>query len=232
MKQESNIRNVSVILPVYNGSAFLKECIESIINQSHPLLELIIVNDGSTDNSELIINEYEEVNKINIQNSGVAAARNIGIRASKGEWICFIDQDDIWTPDSLSDRIELLNQINDAKIVIGKQKWFLDGLDQIPSWVKPEQMSEELDGYLLGCAMIKKELFETYGYFDESYRFCSDFDWFFRLKDDDITFNQVDSTVLKKRVHSNNESRHTEILHKELSKAIFSSIKRKRSKQP
>ncbi|WP_436516314.1 glycosyltransferase family 2 protein [Ekhidna sp. To15] len=219
---------VSVIVPVYNGERFIEKCLESVLNQTYPASEIIVVNDGSTDSSFEIIESMPDITCINTENKGVAAARNTGIDHCKGDWISFIDQDDLWTANSMESKVTMTHQNPNTSLVIGKQKWFLDGLNSIPSWVKQEQMETELDGYLLGCSLIKKNLFETYGQFDSSFRFCSDFDWFFRLKDDGIEFKQVNDIVLMKRIHAENESRHAEESLKELSRAIFNSIKRKR----
>lgn len=227
MNDQSNINNVSVILPVFNGVHFLKECIESILNQSFSPDEIIVINDGSTDASQEIIDSYPEIINIKTDNQGVAAARNTGIKLAKGNWITFIDQDDIWTKDSLKSRMNFLQKNPETLIVTGKQKWFLDGIDEIPSWVKPEQMKDNLEGYLLGCTLVRKDLFNKYDLFDTSFRYSSDFDWFFRLKDNYVLFHQIDDLVLKKRIHATNESRNSEALLKELSRAIYNSIKRK-----
>jgi len=221
---------VSVILPIYNGSKYLSKCIKSILDQSYQHYEFIVIDDGSTDDSAAIVANYPAISYWKTTNQGVAAARNLGIEKASGDWICFIDQDDIWTNDSLKLRLDLSQKMPHGKVIIGKQKWFLDGLNEVPSWVKPEQMQNDLDGYLLGCALLKKDLFEQYGLFDTSFRFSSDFDWFFRLKDDAVKFNQIDEVVLEKRIHALNESRHAEKSLKELSRAIYHSIKRKRAR--
>ena len=220
--------DISVIIPVYNGSQHLRMCLESVVNQTHPPSEIIVINDGSTDNSSEIIKSYSNIKLIDKANEGVAAARNEGIRHSKSDWISFIDQDDYWTEHSLRKRAEFAANLQFPDLVVGKQKWFLDGIDEIPSWVKPEQMNNDLDGYLLGCALLRKNLFQKFGEFDSSFRYSSDFDWFFRLKDGGIEFNQLDEVVLMKRIHSENESRHAQDSLKELSRAIFNSINRKR----
>ncbi|WP_025742448.1 glycosyltransferase [Aquimarina pacifica] len=221
-------QEISVILPVYNGEAFLQECLRSIIDQTIQPKEIIVIDDGSQDQSKQIIEKFKEVTYVFQENAGVAAARNLGIKMAQGNLIAFIDQDDIWTHTSLADRLICFTKNQDHNIVIGKQQWFLDGLDEIPKWVKPEQVNQNLDGYLLGCALIDKRLFSNYGDFDISFRFSSDFDWFFRIKDAGISFFQTDAIVLKKRIHATNESRHAAASLKELSRAIFLSIKRKR----
>lgn len=223
-----NPKKISVILPVYNGEPFLQECLESIINQTVPPDEILVIDDGSNDLSKSIIDKFEGVTYIFQENAGVAAARNLGIKRANGDLIAFIDQDDLWISTSLEDRLDAFTKNQSNRIVIGKQQWFLDGLDEIPKWVKPEQMNQHLDGYLLGCALIDKNLFEDHGDFDTSFRFSSDFDWFFRIKDGGIPFHQTEAIVLKKRIHATNESRHAEASLKELSRVIFQSIKRKR----
>ncbi len=222
---------ISVILTVYNGEQYLRECLESISRQTIRPYEVIIVDDGSEDNSKEIIEEFEDFILVAIENRGVAAARNLALEKSSGDLITFIDQDDIWLENSLESRYNHFIEHEASQIVIGKQKWFLSGLNEMPSWVKPEQMNDELNGYLLGCAMISRSLFSEFGTFDESFRFSSDFDWFFRLKDHQIQFHQVEKLVLYKRIHQFNESRHASLSLKELSRAVFNSIKRKRALQ-
>jgi glycosyltransferase involved in cell wall biosynthesis len=220
--------SISVIVPVYNGKPFLFECLESIMTQSLRPYEVIVVDDGSIDDSKNIVERFTDIKYLRIENSGVASARNTGISFSTGQWIAFIDQDDFWAKNSLRDRMNSATENTHDGIVIGKQQWFLDGLTTLPSWVKQEQMADSLDGFLLGCALIRRDLFETFGMFDSTFRLCSDFDWFFRLKDGDVIFRSVDNVVLHKRIHGENESRHADLSLKELSRALFASIKRKR----
>ena len=107
---------VSIIVPVYNGETFLKECVDSILNQTYKNIELILINDGSKDNSAQIINEYakkdERVVAIHQENSGVCASRNNGLRNTHGEYICLIDQDDYVFPDYISYLYTLIKENN------------------------------------------------------------------------------------------------------------------------
>ena len=227
MRKEADI---SVILPIYNGEKYLRDCIESIINQSIIPKEILIIDDGSTDKSAAIALQYPQLRYHKTLNKGVANARNIGLEMASFDWIAFIDQDDLWTCDSLKSRMHALKDATHSKIVIGRQKWFLFGMDTPPSWVKKELMQDSLDGYLLGCSLIHKDLFELYGNFDDSFRFASDFDWLFRLKDAAENFIQVEDIVLEKRIHELNESRHAKASLAELTKAIYKSVLRKRTK--
>ena len=105
------MKKVSVIIPVYNSSKYLKECINSVINQTYKNLEIIIVNDKSTDNSLSIINSFNDrrIKRINLkENSGVSIARNKGIEVSTGNLICFIDSDDFWNLKKIEKQVEFI----------------------------------------------------------------------------------------------------------------------------
>ncbi len=96
---------ISVIVPVYNAEEWLREALKSLVDQTHSDLEVIMVNDGSTDSSEMICREFAASDSrfrlISQSNSGVSAARNIGIEEARGEWLAFLDADDVMPPDSL-----------------------------------------------------------------------------------------------------------------------------------
>ena len=105
------MKKVSIIIPVYNSSEYLKECINSVINQTYKNLEIIIVNDKSTDNSLSIINSFSDkrIKVINLkENSGVSVARNKGVEVSTGDYICFIDSDDYWYLDKIKKQVEFI----------------------------------------------------------------------------------------------------------------------------
>lgn len=114
---------VSVIVPVYNVGVYLKECINSIINQTYTYLEIIIINDGSTDESFDICSEFSEkddrIKLISQANSGVSVARNSGLKLAKGDYVCFVDADDILEKDSIEQRI---NNIEDFDLILTGHK--------------------------------------------------------------------------------------------------------------
>jgi len=107
---------VSIIIPVYNSQQYLEECIESAINQTYPNIEIIAVDDGSTDNSLKILKKYS--NKIKIiskENGGSASALNQGIKIAKGEWIKRLDSDDVLYPDAVENLVSIGKNIEDKK---------------------------------------------------------------------------------------------------------------------
>lgn len=106
---------ISVVIPVYNGSSYLRACIDSVLNQTYPRVEIVAVNDGSKDNSMEILKSYgDRILVIDQVNSGPAIARNNGVKASHGELVAFLDQDDVWDDIKLERQAALLNHHSDA----------------------------------------------------------------------------------------------------------------------
>ena len=117
---------VSIILPVFNGKEFVREAIDSAIIQDHSNFELLIVNDGSTDETEDIIKSYSDsrIFYFKQENKGVSSARNLGIKHMKGDFFCFLDSDDILTPNSISSRLQLFYENPEVEFVDGRVKVF------------------------------------------------------------------------------------------------------------
>lgn len=115
-----NMYNISVVVPVYNGERYLRECIESILSQNFDNFEIVLVDDGSKDNSGIICDEYaqnhENIHVFHKKNEGINKTREFGVNVSKGEWISFVDQDDTLQKNALS---ELWEKHFDTDIVIG-----------------------------------------------------------------------------------------------------------------
>lgn len=122
-------KKVSVILPVYNAENYIQKCIESILNQSYSNIELIIVNDGSVDNSKIIIDEYSElderIKKFHIDNSGPSFARNLGIDSAVGEFILFVDADDYINRNMIKELVSMINDESDL-VICGYKSDFPD----------------------------------------------------------------------------------------------------------
>lgn len=111
---------ISVVVPIYNSEKYIRRCLNSIINQTYSNLEIILINDGSTDESLKIITEYEKIDTrikvINKKNSGVSDSRNIGIKEARGEFICFVDSDD-WLENNMLEKMSEKQKITEADVV-------------------------------------------------------------------------------------------------------------------
>jgi len=120
---------VSVVIPVYNGGRSICRAIDSVLRQSFTDYEIIVVNDGSTDNTDEIVKGYgDKVTYIVQASAGASVARNAGIAASRGEWIAFLDADDEWHEDKLARQMDLLGRNSELKFWTQGLKRFLFSL--------------------------------------------------------------------------------------------------------
>lgn len=119
---------ISVIIPVYNVEDYLDECIKSVIMQTYKDIEVLLINDGSTDNSKLICEEYSKrysfIKVINKKNEGLSHTRNVGIKKSTGDFLIFLDSDDYWEHDFLGDLIKLYNEDKEIDYIFFRYKYF------------------------------------------------------------------------------------------------------------
>ena len=185
---------VSVVIPSYNCGAFLDDAVGSVLGQTYANLELVIVDDGSQDDSAAIVRTWQsKTDKIvylkHEQNQGLAAARNTGIRQARGELIALLDADDVWLPDKLEVQLENMRQL-DVDAVFSN--WFVwDGVNK--------KLAYEFDVYRLFsgydglCAfirhnfgnsstvLVKRSAFDTVGFFDETLSSGEDYDLWLRF---------------------------------------------------
>jgi glycosyltransferase involved in cell wall biosynthesis len=179
---------VSVIIPTYNRGWILKEAIDSVLAQDYKDLELIVVDDGSTDNTFEILASYGNDIKVLFQeNKGVSAARNRGITEASGQLIAFLDSDDLWLPRKLSTQVDFFNQMPDALICQTEEIWVRNGIRVNPKkrHKKPSGMifepSLELCLVSPSAVMIRRSLFDRVGEFDVTLSACEDYDLWLRI---------------------------------------------------
>ena len=118
---------VSVIIPTFNRSKKLKRALESVISQTYPHKELIVIDDGSTDDTKEILKNFSEASYFWQENRGVSAARNLGIEKARAKWIAFLDSDDSWQRDKLEKQIQALQEASEYKICHTDETWIRDG---------------------------------------------------------------------------------------------------------
>lgn len=203
---------VSAIIPVYNCEKYLGEAIESILNQTYSNTEIIVVDDGSEDGTSTVAEKYtDQINLIRQKNSGIGMARNTGIKNAGGEFLAFLDADDIWSPDKLSKQLEIFRMNNNVDIVYGHVKQFLSPeiRDEIKNRYRcPE---EKMPGRLASTMLIKKQKFLDVGPFSSNKGVGTDIDWYLRATDKGLNVYLLDEVVMKRRIHTTN----TGILHKD-----------------
>jgi len=190
---------VSVIIPVFNAAPYLRESIESVLAQDYPEMELILVDDGSTDGSLEIMRSYgDRIHLIHQDRAGPGAARNRGIRAAHGDYLAFHDADDVWMPGKLDAQVRFMLERPEFHIVFGQfafwnpdeHKQYPDPalfLDRPETWEVKEPLSGSIyvDELMDSCIamitpVVRREVFETIGGFDESLLGGSDYDFWLR----------------------------------------------------
>jgi glycosyltransferase involved in cell wall biosynthesis len=219
---------VSVVIPVYNGERFLPDCLDSVLTQTWQPLEVIAVDDGSTDGSAAVLARADAVRVIAQANQGVAAARNAGIAAARGHYIALIDQDDLWLPGKIEAQMRMLLADPSLDYVLTRQERFLEQGTPAPSWLRTEWLDTALGGFEPSAALVRRSAFERIGLFDTRFAQGSDSDWFFRASDAALRVAMVDEVLLRRRIHADNNSRFTRQSAADLRRIAFESIRRKR----
>ncbi|MCF7740530.1 MAG: glycosyltransferase [Candidatus Marinimicrobia bacterium] len=180
-------RKVSVIIPTYNRAEMLERAIRSVLAQTYQNTEIIVIDDGSTDNTAEILNKYDsEIRHFSMLHGGVSAARNMGIKKAKGEWLAFLDSDDYWLEEKLEKQLKFMVE-KDYLISQTGEKWYRDG-----NWVMKGDRHQKHNGWIFkyclplcvvtpSAVVIDKKVIEDVGFFDESLPACEDYDMWLRV---------------------------------------------------
>jgi glycosyltransferase involved in cell wall biosynthesis len=218
----------SAILTAYNGEPFLAQSIASVVAQSYRPVEIIVVDDGSTDGTAKVVRSFEGVRYLHQTNQGVAAAMNLGLQAAVGEFLAFLDMDDLWTPNKLELQVAYLMEHPSVDYVIAKTRNFLEPGAELPS--RPTKDLSLTDAIMLnpGTLLAREAVFQTVGRFDASYAQAADFDWFIRAKEAGLRMAILPEVLLHRRIHGSNLSLRTQTKRSEFVRSVRSSIERRR----
>jgi glycosyltransferase involved in cell wall biosynthesis len=199
---------VSVVIAAHNSRRYIAQTLDSILAQKHRPLEILVVDDGSTDSTAEMVRGYApEVRLIEQNQQGHPAARNSGIRAAAGDFLAFLDHDDLWSPDKLERQIASFERNPELDLVFG----------HIQNFFTPEMPMEErerfavplrpLPGLLQGAMLARRRSFDRVGLFYEG-RGMGDFlDWYGRAMLTRMNVEMLPETVVYRRIHANNYQR-------------------------
>ncbi len=198
---------ISVVIPTYNRAAYIADAIASVRAQTHTPVELIVVDDGSTDDTPELLQGLagEGLRWLRQENRGFAAARNAGIAMASGALLAFLDSDDIWHADKLSRQITVFERAPDTDAVYGQAEQFVS-----PELNQAERARlRHMDGRVAlsptACSLlIRRAAFDRVGPFDESLRIGVDMDWYARLDEEQLTVVMLDEPVFRRRLHRSN----------------------------
>lgn len=220
---------VSVIVPVFNGERFLAPALQSVFNQDYRQLEVLVVDDGSTDTSAAIARTFPEAQYIFQSNQGAAAARNTGVQAATGAFIAFLDADDLWLPTKLSSQMAYHAEHPEVDCsFIGLANFVEDGVEP-PQWLRDNQSLSGRPDYSPCTLLAKRSVFDQVGLFDTSYHVGEDTEWFARFADAGLKVGFIPEILVRRRIHGANLSYESPVVRLSvLMKILKASIDRKR----
>jgi len=179
---------ISVVIPTYNRCELLQRALRSVFSQNRLPAEVIVVDDGSTDETVAMLNKvFPQVITVHQANGGVSRARNLGIQHASGDWLAFLDSDDEWLPGKLHQQLSALADNLDHKICHTEEQWIRNGIR-----VNPAKQYAKKGGWIFSdclalcaispsTAMIHRSVFDDIGTFDENLPACEDYDLWLRI---------------------------------------------------
>jgi glycosyltransferase involved in cell wall biosynthesis len=202
---------VSIIIPVYNGSNYLKESIESSLAQTYENIEVIVVNDGSTDckkTEHLALSFGSKIKYFQKENGGVASALNYGIKEMTGEYFSWLSHDDVYFPSKIERQIDYLNKTNDKQCILYGDFQIIDedsnykGVCKISTSLSNNSLLAILSTSIHGCTtLVPKKILNTVSLFNENLKTTQDNDLWFRIFKTGFEFNHIPETIVKSRSH-------------------------------
>jgi glycosyltransferase involved in cell wall biosynthesis len=219
----------SVILPVKNGEKHLAQALGTIERNCTQQDELIIIDDQSTDNSLDIIRGFFSAFPTTIMKApgkGPAIARNYGLGVARGQYITFLDHDDLWPDHRISSHLELMESSLGIDVVVGKIQHFTDlQSDSLRSYVDNQQLIFNVH---LGASTFRRSVFDRVGHLDEELLFSEDHDLFFRIREAGLSICPLHEVSLYYRIHETNMTRAKKIEEMQLSHVLKKSLDRRR----
>lgn len=223
--------SISVIIPVYNGERYLAEAIESVRSQTYQPLEIIVVNDGSTDGSAEVAKRFAPAVQYCYQpNRGAAAARNHGIKLAQGKFLAFLDADDLWVANKLAYQIQTFNDDPFLDMVFGHvQQFHSPELDKaVKQQIKIPQ--EVIPGQHVGAMLIKRDSFVRVGNFNTDLELTELIDWYARAEEVGLNSLMLPEVVMKRRLHKASQGTYKRQHRQEYVHVLKAALDRRRRK--
>jgi glycosyltransferase involved in cell wall biosynthesis len=183
---------ISAIIPTFNRAKYTVKAVKSILDQTYSIDEIIVVDDGSNDNTKELLTSFP-IQYIYQENKGVSSARNTGIKEAKNKWICFLDSDDIWEPKKIKKQVQFHEQNPHILFSHTNEKWIYNSKEIQKKTYQRKQyrttFCDHIENTFIGCStvMIHKNIFEQIGcfqgeqVFDENLKACEDYDLWLRI---------------------------------------------------
>jgi glycosyltransferase involved in cell wall biosynthesis len=199
---------ISCIVPVFNGEKYLAEALNSILAQTYRELEIIVVDDGSTDGTPAVAERYgNQIRCVTQNNAGAAVARNLGVGAARGEFVAFLDSDDLWCPEKLQRQMERFDARPELDLSLTYlQNFWIPELEREKARFQDHRLAGTLPGYVTQTLLARRSAFDKVGLFDESLRVGDPADWFLRVREVGLVTEMITDILVYRRMHESNMS--------------------------
>jgi len=224
---------ISCIVPVYNGEKYLAETLDSILAQTHQPMEVIVADDGSTDQTADVVKRYNQIRYLKQSNAGPAAARNLGLSAATGDFVAFLDADDLWHPQKLERQMARfrLRPALDYCVAYAQNFWDSE-LSAEKTRFQNHRIAKPLPAYSAATLLTRRSTFDRVGLFNPNLPHGDVTDWFLRAAECGAVSEILPDVLLYRRLHKENRSRHRAALSREqYLKILKSSLDRRRRVQ-
>jgi len=221
---------VSVIMAVKNGARFLGAAIDSVLAQDYRPVEVVVVEEGSVDDTVSIARSYPAVRVVSQVGTGIASAYNTGIDVTCGDLLAFLSSDDLWTPDKLSAQVRYLRARPPVQYVTARVRFFLEPGCAVPPGFKPGLLEGDHVGHIMETLLARRQVFDLVGRFDPRLSTGEDIDWFSRAIDLGVCTAVVERVLLHKRVHDKNLSLNDAESNRNLLAVVKRSLDRRRER--
>jgi len=200
-------QRISVIVPVFNGERYIRDALDSIFEQEYSPLEVVVVDDGSTDNLATVLSvEFPSLRYHYQKHGGLSAARNAGIRLASGRWIGFLDADDLWAPGKLKSQVKYLAAHTELDAVFGHIQQFYTPEEEEKVRQAYRYSREVLPGFDPDTMLIAAKAIRRIGAFDEKVKMGEFLDWFARAQEAALVYAMLPEVLAFRRIHVSNVS--------------------------
>jgi len=235
MMASETLPTVSVILPVKNGAAYLAAALESVVAQTHRPLEVLVLDDRSSDGTGEIAGRFAEYGVRFVANppcAGAAALRNFGVEIARGELLAFHAHDDLWEPEKLRVQAAFLRDRPEILFCITHVRCFVDPGQEPPRGLSRERIGVDVPGYLPEALLARRAAFDRVGLFDTTMKQGEDTDWYVRAQDFGVPMAVLPDCLVHKRLHATTTTYgagRTDLLQRNLVRVAHRALERKRA---
>jgi glycosyltransferase involved in cell wall biosynthesis len=196
---------ISAVIPVYNGELYLAEAISSVLNQTSPVAEIIVIDDGSEDRTAEVARKFGDKVRYYLQSrAGAGAARNLGVEKAAGDLIAFLDADDLWLPEKTALQLASLSADQTCEAVFGGVEEFFSPELNMPVEAESRLRRNGSAGYLPSALLLRKSAFERTSPFVTGLKVGEFIEWYGRAQEQGLRTGKVPEIVIKRRIHRSN----------------------------